>query len=107
MGGRYSIISSQRSPPSSPLTGAADGFLAGGRPGAALPGLVLFKGARIKIRPVEPAQIVPVRAFIVVMAGAEPGAAGDIFGAPGLAKAGGGCGGRRFRLPLPPSGAGG
>ena len=38
------------------------------------------------------------------MAGAELGAAGDIFGAPGLAKAGGGGGGQCFRLPLPPGG---
>ena len=89
------------------LPGAPDGFLTGGRPGATLPSPVFIGAARFKIRPVKPAQVIPVRSLVMVMAGAELGAAGDIFGPPGLAKAGGRGIRRRFRLPLPPSGAGG
>ena len=58
--------------------GAADGFLAGGRPGAALPGLVLVTRATVLIIGVKPAQVVPgepiTGSFAVVVAGADNGA---------------------------------
>ena len=86
-----------------PLTGAADGFLAGGRPGAALPGpgaiLVHIRGMLLVIE--KPAQVVPMpfvaAAAIRIVAAAEIGAAGHIPGAPGTASADR----RRFRLRHP------
>ena len=58
--------------------GAADGFLAGGRPGPALPGLVLVTRTTVLIIGVKPAQVVPgepiTGSFAVVVAGADNGA---------------------------------
>ena len=82
--------------------GTADGFLAGSRPGTALPGsIVIEPRAGINI-PVKPAQLIPVipgpGAGVAAVSGADNGAAGHIAGAPGTANAGG-SGGQQF-LPL-------
>ena len=73
------------------LPGAADGFLAGGRPSAALPGpgAKLARVNEMFLLSKKPAQVGPVEglaaAGIFVVAAAEIGAAGHIPGAPGPA----------------------